>query len=188
MTLCRFRLVFLRCLTPLLLALSSGCAPGPAEDAGILEHMETYYFDAELAFAIVYPSDWKLERGSGRLPESCTVHWQSSILQDNGEPVVRAAVFACPRSHSPGRVEAMQADFLAERPALDISEEKEVVLPGGKATMLLGNDGSRGHLAIFLETDSREYILTFSTPGSDFENYRLLFEEILESFQPQREQ
>jgi hypothetical protein len=149
--------------------------------------METYYFDAELAFAIEYPSDWKLERGSGQPPESCTVHWQSSILKDNAEPVVRAAVVACPLSHWPSGAEAMQADFLAEHPALGISEEKEVVLPGGKGTMLLGNDASRTHLAVLLGTESRGYILTFSTPSSDFEKYRPLFEEILESFQPQQE-
>jgi hypothetical protein len=186
MTLCRFRLIFL-CFTPLLLALSMGCAPRPAEDAGILEHMETYYFDAELAFAIEYPSDWKLERGSGRPPESCTVYWQSSKPEDHTEPVVRAAVVACPLSHWSGGAKAMQADFLAERPALGISEKKEVALPGGKATMLLGNDASRGYLAVFLDTESRGYILTFSTPGSEFEGYRPLFEEVLESFQPQRE-
>jgi hypothetical protein len=150
--------------------------------------METYYFDAELAFAITYPSDWKLERGSGRPPDSCTVHWQSAILKDHTEPVVRAAVVACPLSHWPGGAEAMQADFLAARPALGISEEKEIVLPGGKATMLLGNDASRGYLAAFLATESRGYILTFSSPPGDFEKYRPLFEEIIESFQPQREQ
>jgi len=187
MTLCRSRSIFLLCLIPLLCALSSGCATRSAEEAGILKHLETYYFDAELGFAIEYPSDWKFERGIGRPPESCTVHWQSAVLKDNAEPVVRAAVVACALSHWPGGPEAMQAGFLAERPALEISEQKEVVLPGGKATMLLGNDASRAHLAVFLRTERRGYIVTFSTPSRNFESYRPLFDEILESFQPQQE-
>lgn len=187
MTICRSRPIILLCLIPLLLALSSGCARRPAGEAGILEHMETYYFDAELAFAIEYPSGWRSERGSGRPPESCTVHWQSPSQKDIAEPVVRAAVVACLLSHWPGGLTAMRAEFLAGRPALNISEEKEVVLPGGKGIMLVGNDASRTHLAVFLETENRGYIVIFSTPGGDFENYRPLFEEILESFQPQQE-
>jgi hypothetical protein len=187
MSLCRSRTISLLCLISLLFTLSSGCATRSAEEAGVLEHLETYYFDAELAFTIEYPSDWKLERGSGPPPESCTVHLQSSVLKENADPVVRAAVVACALSHWPGGAEAMQAGFLAERPDLSISEQKEVVLPGGKATMLLGNDASRAHLAVFLRTESRGYIVTFSTPSRNFENYRPLFDEILESFQPQQE-
>jgi hypothetical protein len=187
MKLCHSCPILLLSLAALLLALASGCAPRPAEEAGILEHKETYYFDAELAFAIEYPSDWKLERGSGRPPESCTVHWQSSTQKDHTEPVVRAAVVACPLSHWPGEPVAMMADFLASRPALQISEEKEIALPGGKATRLLGKDASRTHLAVFMRTMSRGYIVSFSTPGSDFENHRPLFDEMLESFRPLQE-
>jgi hypothetical protein len=187
MILCRSRPNFLLCLIPLLFALASGCATRSAEETGIRDHLETYYFDAELAFAIEYPSDWKLERGSGRQPESCTVHWQSSAPKDNAEPVVRAAVVACALSHWPGGPEAMQAGFLAEHPALEISERKEIVLPGGEATMLLGNDASRAHLAAILRTESRGYIVTFSTPSRDFASYRPLFDEMLASFKPQQE-
>jgi hypothetical protein len=187
MSFCRIRLIFLRCFTPLLLALLPGCAPRPAEEAGILEHLETYYFDAELAFAIEYPSDWKLERGSGRPPESCTVHWQTSILKDHTEPVVRAAVVACPLSHWADGPVAMRDDYLAARPALQISEEKEVTLPGGKATRLFGKGASRTHLAVFMRTESRGYIVSFSAPAGDFGSYRPLFDEMLESFRPLQE-
>lgn len=187
MIFCRFCPNFLLCLIPLLFALSAGCATRSAEEAGIREHRETYYYDAELAFAIEYPSDWTLERGSGRPPESCTVRWHSSVPMDNAEPVVRAAVIACALSHWPGGPEAMQAGFLAEHPALDVAEQKEVVLPGGEATMLLGNDASRAHLAVILRTESRGYIVTFSTPSRNFESYRPLFDEMLASFKPQQE-
>jgi len=187
MTLYRFRLDCLLWITPLLLVLSSGCAPSPGEEAAALERLETYYFDAELAFAITYPSDWKLVRGDDRAPESCTVRWQAPIEQGRTEPVATAEVVACPLSHWPGGVVAMQAEFLAKRPALNISEEKEVMLPGGKGTMLLGNDISRTQLAVLLETESRGYIVAFSTPNADFDGYRPLFEGMLQSFQPQHE-
>lgn len=182
-----FHRISLLCLTLTLAAMWSGCAQRSAEEAAILEHKETYYFDAELAFAIEYPSAWKVVRGDGGEPESCTVRWQSPLDQGRAEPVARLVVIACPVARWPGGLGEMREGFLATNPTLNLTEEKGVELPGGKGLMLVGTDPLRTCMTTFLVSASRGYMVSFSAPSVEFENYRPLFAEMLESFQPQPE-
>lgn len=184
MTPCRSTPLALVFFVLALALLAPGCSPGFKEKAGISGHRETYYFDAELAFTIEYPSGWKLERGKGREPESCTVRWQSPPVQGSPEPVARAMVVACPAFRWPGGFEEMRAEFLGSHPDLTLTREEEAELPGGKGHSLEGHDSSRTYLAVFLHSQNRGYIVAFSTPGGDFESYRPLFEDMLESFHP----
>ena len=175
------------CCTLILLTVCSGCARPSAGETGIDDHKETYYFDAKLAFAIEHPADWKLLRGEGDEPESCTVRWHSPPEHEGEEPVVRAEVSACPIVHEPGGSEKMREDFLLAHPTLSLTEDKVVELPGGTGLMLVGTDPMRTYLAAFLRSANRGYSLTFSAPGEKFESYRPLFAEILESFRSQPE-
>jgi hypothetical protein len=187
MKICTIRQAFLLCIILILVTACSGCARRSAEEAGIDEHLKTYYYDAELSFAIEHPADWQLVRGQGEDPESCTVRWQSPPDPKDKEPLVRAEVVACPGVRWPGGNEEMREDFLSAHPNLALSEEKEIELPGGNGLMLVGADPMRTYKAVFLRSTSRGYILTFSTPNAKFDSYRPLFAEVLDSFQPQGE-
>lgn len=187
MTTGRFHRIFLPFLTLTLITIWSGCAGRSGKEAGGHEHKETYYFDAQLTFAIEHPSEWIVVRGKGEETESCTVRWLSPPAREETEPVALAEVVACPLARWPGGREKMREHFLAMHPALRLSEEKQVKLPGGKGLMLVGSDPLRTYMTTILASASRGYILTFSAPIVDFENYRPLFVEMLESFQPQPE-
>jgi hypothetical protein len=180
------RQTLLLCFTLILLTVCSGCARQSAAEAGIDDHKETYYFDAQLAFAIEHPADWKLLRGGKDAPASCTVRWQSPPEREGEEPVVRAEVSACPSLHESGGSEKMREDFLLAHPTLVLTEDKVVELPGGTGLMLVGTDPMRTYLAAFLPSANRGYILTFSAPGEKFDSYRPLFAEMLESFRSQQ--
>jgi len=179
-----FRPTLLLCCALALVGGATGCTPRSGGESGAIEQKETYYFDAERGFAIEYPSDWKIERGIGRPPESCTVRWQSPAVQGSAEPAVEAEVIACPISLWPGGLEAMRAEFLAEHESLTLSADKSIELPGGKGTMLIGEAAKRTRLAVFLLSENRGYRISFTTPSADFETYRPLFDEMLESFTP----
>jgi len=164
-----------------------GCSPGPGSDSGAIDQLENYYFNADLAFAIAYPADWKIATGSGQPPESCSVHWRSAEGESDAPSLLEATVAACPGSYWADGLEAMKAAFLTRRPGFTFSREEEMTLPWGKATRVLGRDQSRAALILFLETGERGYIVTCSTPESEFERYRPLCEKMIVSFQPLQE-
>jgi len=162
--------------------LAFGCGARPGNSGETLK--KTYYFDAELQFAIEIPSTWRLSRSDGQAPESCTVHWQDATPAGNGEPAAQATVFACPATRWPTGADAMRTELLTAHPGLTLGPREELDSSAGEAEILEGHDASRHYLVTLLPTEERGYIVILSAAVGSFEEIRPLFEEILASFEP----
>jgi len=160
-----------------------GCGARPGTSAGE-SPKKTYYFDAELQFAIKIPSEWHLSRGEGQEPESCTVRWYAATDAEEGESVAQATVVACPIEHWPAEAETMRAEQLAALPGLTLEPREDLAPASGGGESLEGRDATRRYLITLLPTEERGYIVTLSAPLGAFEKNRPLLEEMLASFEP----
>jgi len=167
-------------LLGVLLAFGCGARPGTSGES----LKKTYYFDAELQFAIETPSQWRMSRGDGKEPESCTVRWQAAAPAGEGGPAAQATVFACPAARWPTGADGMRTELLTAHPGLTLGPREALAPPAGGAEILEGHDASRHYLVTLLPTEERGYIVILSAPIVSFEELRPLFEEILASFEP----
>ncbi len=160
-----------------------GCTVGP-EGPGSTGQKKSFYFDAELQFAVEFPTEWRLRRGRGQEPESCSVYWYAPAPAGEAEAAAEATVVACPSSRWPEGADAMRDELLAAHPGLTLERRQGVALPTGAGELLEGRDASRHYLVTVLPTERRGYIVSLSAPVDAFEALRPLFEEMLDSFEP----
>lgn len=160
-----------------LAALPSACAPEPAGKKGA-EATETYYIDAALGFAIEYPADWTRVK----VPTAPTVRWFPKTGKSR-EIDVMAAVTSLPPSEVAGGSERMLSDFSATHPGFVLTAREQIALSGATpALRVLGYTPHRTILVLIVTSSRRALVLEFSTLPEYFDQFRPVFEKMIDTF------
>jgi hypothetical protein len=161
--------------------LLAACAAGPAADEGAA-HRETYYYDANLGFALEHPEGWSRSKGGSDLSaEAAGWTWTP---EKAGKPAVRVAVAALPAPAAAGGEERLEANFKAAHPGFIVTSRQNLQLPaaGTPALQVVGYTPDRTFLVLFVTSGRRGFVLELSAPPEDFDRFRPAFEEMAGSF------
>jgi len=153
-------------------------------DQGISDYeLETMYIDANLLFALALPEPWKeVEQGTWPYPSDDSVAWRSQEQNAAGHPDVVARITSHPPETAIGGFNRLESRFLENRTGFKKISDTETDINGLPALRVVGRFADRQSLVVFITTSRRAFTLEFTAPASEFDAYRLLFEEILQSF------
>ncbi len=170
------------CLLSLVLAACSG----PKETAGSGKRIqETYYYDANLEFALEHPRKWERKRvAAERYPGIPYAIRLSPQAKKGTASPASVVITSIPPTLARGGYAALQQSFLETTPGFSIDSEKQVSLTYTPAWLVEGKAGDRSFLVYLVTSNRRAYIIEISAPASVFEDFRLIFEDLARSFLP----
>lgn len=168
----------------LLLLFAIGCA-SKAVDDGVPEVREKLYIDANLAFSMMVPEDWKRSfitppPGS---PARYSVRWKGAI-KDEPVRLIELQVALLPITSRLESSPAILQELALSHPALTITGQQQLADQPDAPLVFSGRTPDRQHQLMLVTARQGHFRIELSAPTEDFAAYELLFTEILASFQP----
>ncbi|BCR04630.1 hypothetical protein DESUT3_16990 [Desulfuromonas versatilis] len=185
---CGYRLprIAMRLIAAAGIVLALSCCSGPGQITGGDKRIqETYYYDANLEFALEHPRKWTRTRvaaeGYPQVPYAIRLG-PPARKDEAGQ--IRVTITSIPPTLARGGYAALQANYLQASPGFVLESEAAVPLTYTPAWQVTGQNAERTALVYLITSNRRAYIIELSAPTAAFDKYRPVFEALAQSFLP----
>lgn len=152
----------------------------PSEKEPDLEKM---HIDAGRFFAVALPTSWeKIDPQDKDSSAASGVTWRSRGQNANGRPDAMLRAISRPPAVAGGGFDHLEQEFFDGRPGIEEISSATTQVSGYPARRIIGRFAGRQALIVFITSYKRAFTLEFTCQAEEFDAYRPLFEEILQSF------